>query len=128
VAEQPSGPDRRRPNLLLLITDQQRYPCHWPDDPGWLRDLMPNQTELARTGLTFTSAFCNTSMCSPSRATLFTGLYPARHGVPLTLTAADLRPDPRFAPATARQLVDVVAHSGSSRSGLVIIRYRCSAS
>ena len=23
-----------RPNLLLLITDQQRYPQHWPDEPG----------------------------------------------------------------------------------------------
>ena len=46
---------------------------------------MPNEAELARTGLTFRNSFCNASMCSPSRATLFTGLYPARHGVTLTL-------------------------------------------
>ncbi len=62
---------------------------------------MPNQTELARTGLTFNQGFCNTAMCSPSRATLMTGVYPAEHGVKLTLTAADLRPDPRNAPAVA---------------------------
>ena len=55
-----------RPNLLLLITDQQRYPQHWPDEPGWMRELMPNDAELARTGLSFTHAFCNTCMCTPS--------------------------------------------------------------
>ena len=82
-----------RPNLLLLITDQQRYPQHWPDDPGWVRELMPNDAELARTGLSFTHAFCNTCMCTPSRATLFSGQYPAQHGLPLTLTMGDLLPD-----------------------------------
>ena len=66
---------------------------------------MPNEAELARTGLTFTSAFCNTAMCSPSRATLFTGRYPAEHGVTLTLTAADLRPDPRNAPAVTETMI-----------------------
>ena len=89
------------PNLLLVITDQQRRPRHWPDDPGWLAQLMPNEAALAQTGLTFTNAFCNTAMCSPSRATLFSGRYPAEHGVELTLTAADLRPDHRNAPAVA---------------------------
>ena len=79
------------PNILLLITDQQRYPCHWPDEPGWLRELTPNEHELASTGLTFRNAFCNSSMCSPSRATLLTGRYPAQHGVTLTHTQADLR-------------------------------------
>ena len=87
-----------RPNLLLLITDQQRYPQHWPDEPGWMRELMPNDAELARTGLSFTHAFCNTCMCTPSRATLFSGQYPAQHGLPLTLTMGDLLPDPRNLP------------------------------
>ena len=87
-----------RPNLLLLITDQQRYPQHWPDEPGWMRELMPNDSELARTGLSFTRAFCNTCMCTPSRATLFSGQYPAQHGLPLTLTMGDLLPDRRNLP------------------------------
>ena len=87
-----------RPNLLLLITDQQRYPQHWPDEAGWMRELMPNDAELARTGLSFTHAFCNTCMCTPSRATLFSGQYPAQHGLPLTLTMGDLLPDPRNLP------------------------------
>ncbi len=103
----------RPPNLLLLITDQQRRPRHWPTDPGWLRDLMPNEAELARTGLTFRNSFCNASMCSPSRATLFTGMYPARHGVTLTLTAADLKPDPRHAGAVAAGLGRLMLRRGA---------------
>lgn len=82
----------RRPNILLLITDQQRQPQHWPDEPGWVQKLMPNDAEIARTGLTFNRAFCNTCMCTPSRATLFSGQYPAQHGLPLTLTMGDLLP------------------------------------
>jgi choline-sulfatase len=103
--------DRRPPNILLVITDQQRTPRHWPQDPGWLRELMPNEAELARTGLTFTNAFCNTAMCSPSRATLLTGRYPAEHGVKLTLTAADLHPDPRNAPAVTATMADILRRS-----------------
>lgn len=69
---------------------------------------MPNQAELARTGLTFNRGFCNTAMCSPSRATLLTGRFPAEHGVKLTLTAADLRPDPRNAPAVAATMARIL--------------------
>ena len=98
----------KRPNILLLITDQQRTPRHWPDEPGWLEQLMPNDTELARTGLTFTNGFCNSAMCSPSRATLFTGRFPAQHGVTLTLTAADLKPDPRNTPAVVATMADIL--------------------
>jgi arylsulfatase A-like enzyme len=97
-----------QPNLLVVITDQQRYPRHWPDDPGFVAELMPNDAELARTGLTFRHAFCNTAMCSPSRATLLTGRYPAEHGVKLTLTAADLKPDPRNTPAVVKTMAGIL--------------------
>jgi choline-sulfatase len=96
------------PNLLVLITDQQRAPRHWPDDPGWLRELMPNDAEIRRTGVSFRNAFCSSAMCSPSRASLFTGLYPPEHGVELTLTAADLRPNPRYAPAVAATMARIL--------------------
>jgi arylsulfatase A-like enzyme len=102
------GGQGRPPNILLVITDQQRYPRHWPQDAGWLKELMPNEAELARTGITFTNAFCNTAMCSPSRATLLTGRYPAEHGVTLTLTAADLHPDPRNAPAVTATMANIL--------------------
>lgn len=86
---------RRPPNLVLIITDQQRAPMHWPTDPGWLDALAPADAELRRTGLTFATACTATAMCSPSRASFLTGTYPSRHGVTLTLTAGDLFPNPR---------------------------------
>ena len=97
--------DGRRPNLILLVTDQQRQPQHWPSDPGWLEALAPNDAELRRTGMTFTRAFTATAMCSPSRASFLTGSYPSRHGVTLTLTEGDLWPDPRNTPAAMRAAV-----------------------
>jgi arylsulfatase A-like enzyme len=94
-----------RPNLILLITDQQRAPQHWPDEPGWVDALMPNEAELRRTGMTFTRAFIASCMCSPSRASLFTGTYPSRHGVKLTMTRGDLFPDPHNLPDVLRTAV-----------------------
>src|SRR4051794_29259479 len=53
---------------------------------------MPADAELRRTRLSFPEAMCNTCMCTPSRATLFTGLMPADHGCTLTLTAGGAEP------------------------------------
>ncbi len=97
----------RRPNIVLLITDQQRTPMHWPSEPGWLEALMPNEAELRRTGVSFEQACTATAMCSPSRASFLTGTYPSRHGVTLTLTNGDLRPNPEFLPDVLRELRDL---------------------
>jgi choline-sulfatase len=83
------------PNLVLLVTDQQRAPQHWPTDPAWLDSLMPNDAELRRSGMSFEQAFIPTAMCSPCRASFLTGTYPSRHGVTLTMTRGDLFPDRR---------------------------------
>lgn len=92
-----------RPNLLVIVTDQQRAPMHWPDGREWLDALAPADAELRRTGVSFTSACTATAMCSPSRASFLTGTYPSRHGVSLTLTEGDLYPDPRNSVATLRE-------------------------
>ena len=99
----------RPPNLVLLITDQQRAPQHWPRDPGWLEELAPNDAELRRTGMSFTRAFTATSMCSPSRASFLTGTYPSRHGVTLTMTEGDLFPDRRNTPDVLRTVAGLAA-------------------
>ena len=81
------GKPSRRPNLIVLMTDQERMPQHWPE--GWDDANLPNRRRLARHGLTFRRAFCAASMCSPSRATIFTGVYPAQHGVTEVLQTGD---------------------------------------
>ena len=70
-------------NVILYITDQDRRIQHFP--PGWARRNMPGVRRLRQTGLTFTHAFTNACMCSPARSTLFTGYFPAQHGVKYTL-------------------------------------------
>jgi arylsulfatase A-like enzyme len=72
-------------NLVLIITDQERAPMHWPG--GFAGERLTSRARLLRNGVTFENAICNTAMCSPSRATFLTGLMPAQHGVTDTLTA-----------------------------------------
>lgn len=108
----------RRPNLLVIVTDQQRAPMHWPGEPGWLDALAPADAELRRTGVSFTSACTATAMCSPSRASFLTGTYPSRHGVRLTLTEGDLYPDPRNVAATVREAAALAATGEAPRRTL----------
>lgn len=70
-------------NLVLIVTDQERAPMHWPEG---FADRLASRSRLLANGVSFDSAVCNTAMCSPSRATSMTGLMPARHGVVDTLT------------------------------------------
>src|SRR4051794_31502711 len=74
----------QHPNLVLIITDQERATQHFP--PGWEEENLLNLTRLKRHGLTFNRAFCNACMCSPSRSTLFSSLYVGQHQVSDTLT------------------------------------------
>ncbi|MGW6379531.1 sulfatase-like hydrolase/transferase [Rhodococcus sp. NPDC055112] len=84
MAAEGSGIPLRRPNIVVIITDQERRPMFWP--AGWADRNLPNRKRLSDQGLTFTRGFCNAAMCSPSRSTFFTGLFPAQHGVTATLT------------------------------------------
>ncbi|RQH02561.1 sulfatase-like hydrolase/transferase [Natrarchaeobius oligotrophus] len=67
-----------RPNILVFNPDQQR-----PDGLGCYggAPATPTIDELASNGRRFTSAFATSPLCSPSRASMFTGLYPHEHGV-----------------------------------------------
>jgi arylsulfatase A-like enzyme len=74
----------KQPDLIIIITDQERATQHFPKN--WESDNLKTMTFLKEQGFSFDRAFCNSCMCSPSRATLFTGTYPAHHGVTQTLT------------------------------------------
>lgn len=82
----PTSAFPNQPNFLILISDEERSTQYFPAD--WEAQNLPHLTRLKAHGITFTRAFCNSCMCSPSRATLFTGLYPAQHSVTDTLPEA----------------------------------------
>ncbi|XZF15733.1 sulfatase-like hydrolase/transferase [Chitinophagaceae bacterium MMS25-I14] len=87
--KQKLGQLGKQPDIVLIITDEQTTPTeNYPSD--WEERNMPSLTFLKKNGFTFNKAFCNTCMCSPSRATLFSGTYPAIHGVSQTLTIGGL--------------------------------------
>ena len=68
-----------RPNVLFVLCDDLR-----PDALGCYGSKhvrTPNIDRLAQRGVRFANAFCTTSLCSPSRASILTGLYAHRHGV-----------------------------------------------
>ncbi len=71
--------DANHPNIVLILVD----------DLGW-KDLhtfgstfyqTPNIDKLADRGILFTNAYASAANCAPSRACLFSGMYPQRHGI-----------------------------------------------
>ncbi len=70
-------------NMILFISDQERAIQHFP--PNWLRRNLPGMRRLRRHGLSFENACTSACMCSPSRASMMTGYFPAQHGVKYTL-------------------------------------------
>jgi arylsulfatase A-like enzyme len=68
-----------RPNVVLIITDDQRWDALSCTGNPHLKT--PNIDRLANEGAKFQNAFCTTSLCSPSRASMLSGLYGHRHGV-----------------------------------------------
>jgi arylsulfatase A-like enzyme len=68
-----------RPNVLVIITDDQRADCL--SCAGHPHLKTPHIDRLAQEGVRFRNAFCTTSLCSPSRATILSGLYASKHGV-----------------------------------------------
>lgn len=105
----PSLP--QKPNIVLIITDQERYPMHWPE--GWTDEHLPQRKQLADTGITFTHGHTITNMCSPSRASLLTGVYPSRHGVYETLSFSGEYTDrEREFPADLPNLATILKSAG----------------
>jgi N-acetylglucosamine-6-sulfatase len=68
-----------RPNVLFILTDDQRWDCL--SRAGHPDLKTPHIDRLAKEGVFFANAFCTTSLCSPSRASLLSGLYAHSHKV-----------------------------------------------
>ena len=69
----------RRPNVLVLLTDDQRSDAIGLGGSRHLKT--PNIDRLGKEGVHFRNFFCTTSLCSPSRASILSGLYAHAHGV-----------------------------------------------
>ena len=69
-------PDKR-PNILLITSDQQHFDTLGVTNP---RIKTPNLNRLAYEGTRFDRAYCPNPVCSPTRASIITGVYPSQHG------------------------------------------------
>ncbi len=65
----------QKPNILVIMTDQQNANMMSAAGNLWLKT--PNIDQLAERGMRFTRAYVTNPVCSPSRFSLFTGLYPS---------------------------------------------------
>ncbi len=74
-----SAQPKKRPNVVFVLTDDQRWDCLGLADRSAMET--PNIDRLGREGVYFRNAFCTTSLCSPSRASILGGLYAHSHGV-----------------------------------------------
>ncbi|MEI6196455.1 MAG: sulfatase [Verrucomicrobiota bacterium] len=78
-AESLTRTNQLRPNIIFLLTDDQRW-----DTLGCMGNSVirtPEIDALARAGVLFRNTFVTTSVCSPSRASILTGQYARRRGV-----------------------------------------------
>lgn len=69
----PQRMNKERPNVLFIAVDDLRpeLGCY-----GQSYVISPNIDRLARDGMTFNHAYCQSAVCNPSRASLMTGLRP----------------------------------------------------
>jgi N-acetylglucosamine-6-sulfatase len=66
-------------NIILILTDDHRYDAFGYMGHPFLET--PRLDALIRDGVHFSNAFVTTSLCSPSRASILTGLYMHNHKV-----------------------------------------------
>lgn len=64
------------PNILVYCTDQQRFDTIGALGNPYVRTKRIDR--LAREGTAFTHAYCQSPICTPSRSSFMTGLYPSR--------------------------------------------------
>jgi len=93
----------RKPNIVFFLVD----------DMGWMDTTVngsqyyetPNMERLAERGMLFTNAYAANPLCSPTRASIMTGKYPAR--LHITTPACHLPPMPPDTPEFAEKAAPV---------------------
>jgi arylsulfatase A-like enzyme len=67
-----------KPNIIFLMTDQQRWDALGIMNPSV---ITPNLDSLAHKGILFEQTVCQCPMCIPSRNSMMIGFYPSQLGV-----------------------------------------------
>ena len=96
----------RRPNILWYCTDQQRF-----DTIGALGNphvRTPIVDQLIRNGVAFTHTYCQSPICTPSRSSFMTGMYPSR----LHNTRNGNDTFPSYPPVITKLIADSGYHCG----------------
>ena len=76
-----SSPASAQPNILYIMADQMAAPLlQMHDARSPVTSRTPHIDSLARRGVVFASAYCNSPLCAPSRFTMCTGQLPSRIG------------------------------------------------
>ena len=84
-------PQSDRPNILMIMSDQQRWDslgCY-----GQTAIETPNLDSLASAGVLFETCYANNPICTPARASLFTGKHILGHGVTKLYDSTMIRDD-----------------------------------
>ena len=90
-----------RPNILFVLLDDLRWDAVGYAGHPHLKT--PHIDSIANEGVNFRNAFSTTSLCSPSRASLLSGLYAHKHGVTNNFTEF---------PASGRSFPSVLQQAG----------------
>ena len=110
TSRSPSSRDTDPPNILWYCTDHQRF-----DTVAALGNSeihTPTLDRLASEGVALTHAFCQSPLCSPSRASFMTGRYPST--IHANYNAVDY-----FPPAAQETLVSRLLAEAGYHCGLV---------
>lgn len=78
MAAEKSKPQSDRPNIVVIVADDllsSELSCY-----GGKNIVTPNIDRLANEGVRFTHNYASIAMSVPIRASMYTGLYPIRHG------------------------------------------------
>src|SRR5262245_20964042 len=96
AAAAKASPNGKRPNILILMCDENRFPPVYesPQTQAFRLAFLQTQNLLRRNGVDFVRHYAASVACSPSRASLYTGQYPSLHGVTQTTGAAKESFDP----------------------------------
>ncbi|MBC2593463.1 sulfatase [Ruficoccus amylovorans] len=102
-----SAAPQEKPNVIFILVDDMG----WADSSvyGSTYYESPALERLAQSSVRFTDAYSASPLCSPARASLLSGQYPARHGMTTAWGHTALRDDPEYqekgVPRTSRYLL-----------------------